>query len=54
MPRLKGYGRGDQVIQVVVKTPTELTSQQEDLLRELAEASGREAAPKKRKGLFKK
>jgi molecular chaperone DnaJ len=53
MPRLKGHGRGDQVIQVVVKTPTNLTKRQEELLKELAEISG-EAVTPKRKGFFKK
>jgi molecular chaperone DnaJ len=36
---LRGYGRGDQYIRVVVRTPTNLTSRQEELLREF-EASG--------------
>lgn len=53
MPRLKGHGRGDQVIQVVVKTPTNLTKRQEELLMELAETSGETVEPK-RKGFFKK
>jgi molecular chaperone DnaJ len=53
MPRLKGYGRGDQVIQVVVKTPTHLTERQEALLRELAESGG-ESVARKKKGFFKK
>lgn len=53
MPRLRGYGRGDQVIQVVVKTPTKLTSHQEELLRELAEISGEPVTPPKKR-LWKK
>ena len=53
MPRLKGYGRGDQIVQVRVRTPTELTKRQEELLRELAEISGEEVAPRK-KGFWKK
>ncbi|MGQ9857704.1 MAG: molecular chaperone DnaJ [Thermodesulfobacteriota bacterium] len=53
MPRLKGHGRGDQVIQVVVKTPTNLTRRQEELLMELAEISGESLTPK-RKGFFRK
>jgi len=35
-PSLRGYGRGDQIIQVVVKTPTGLNKKQEKLLREFA------------------
>jgi molecular chaperone DnaJ len=53
MPRLRGHGRGDQVVQVVVKTPTDLTPRQEELLRELAEAAGEHVAPRK-KGFFRK
>ncbi len=33
-PKLRGYGRGDQVVQIVVKTPNNLTKRQEELLRE--------------------
>ena len=36
-PRLDGRGRGDQVVQVVVAVPTELSAREEELLRELAE-----------------
>jgi molecular chaperone DnaJ len=40
VPRLRGTGRGDLVVQVVVETPTRLAGRQEDLLRELAELRG--------------
>src|SRR5690606_23592928 len=33
MPKLGGYGRGDQLVRVVVETPSKLTSEQKDLLR---------------------
>lgn len=33
IPRLKGHGRGDQLIKVVIKTPTNLSDEQKDLLR---------------------
>jgi molecular chaperone DnaJ len=36
LPHLQGGGRGDLIIRVVVWTPTQLTSQQESLLRQLA------------------
>jgi len=45
---LRGGGRGDQVVQVIIKTPTELTKRQEELLREFAEINGEEPKPKKR------
>ncbi|MEM7272782.1 MAG: molecular chaperone DnaJ [Actinomycetota bacterium] len=36
VPRLRGRGRGDLVLTLVVDTPTELTPEQEELLRMLA------------------
>jgi molecular chaperone DnaJ len=36
-PKIKGYGRGDMVIQAIVKTPKNLTKRQEELLREFEE-----------------
>jgi molecular chaperone DnaJ len=41
---LKGIGRGDQVIQVLVKIPTNLTKKQEELLREFARLTGESAS----------
>lgn len=38
-PKIRGYGRGDQMIQVIVKTPKNLTKQQEEILREFEELS---------------
>lgn len=34
IPHLQGYGRGDQIIEVFVQVPTDLTKKQEELLRE--------------------
>ncbi|HNZ09888.1 MAG TPA: molecular chaperone DnaJ [Smithellaceae bacterium] len=34
IPHLQGYGRGDQIIEVYVEIPTDLSRKQEDLLRE--------------------
>lgn len=39
-PHLRGYGKGDQVIQTVVKIPTHLNKRQEELLKEFARISG--------------
>ena len=36
IPSLRGHGRGDQIIQVLVKTPTGLSKKQEALLKEFA------------------
>ncbi len=40
IPRLRGGGRGDQLVTVQVATPTNLTSEQRDLLGQLAETLG--------------
>jgi molecular chaperone DnaJ len=40
IPHLRGFGRGDQIIETVVKIPTNLNKKQEDLLREFAKQSG--------------
>jgi molecular chaperone DnaJ len=36
IPQLRGTGRGDLVVRIVVETPTRLDDRQEELLRELA------------------
>ncbi|PZE22722.1 molecular chaperone DnaJ [Paenibacillus xerothermodurans] len=40
VPRLRGYGQGDQHVKVVVVTPTNLTDEQKELLREIARQTG--------------
>jgi molecular chaperone DnaJ len=40
VPRLGGYGRGDQVIETTVIVPTDLSKKQEELLKEFARISG--------------
>ncbi|MGH3499155.1 MAG: molecular chaperone DnaJ [Nocardioidaceae bacterium] len=42
VPHLRGTGRGDLVVRVVVATPTKLDEQQEELLRALATSRGEE------------
>ncbi|MGI8613030.1 MAG: molecular chaperone DnaJ [Nocardioidaceae bacterium] len=42
VPRLRGPGRGDLVVDVHVETPTRLDGEQEELLRRLAELRGEE------------
>lgn len=37
IPRIGRYGRGDQIVRIIVDTPTDLTKRQEELLREFAE-----------------
>ena len=49
---LNGMGKGNEIVQVIVKTPTSLTPRQEELLRELAETQGERVDKEKSK--FKK
>ena len=48
MPNVQGYGRGDQIVRVVVDVPKKLTSEQEEILRSLAETMKVNPAPMKR------
>jgi len=43
--RLKGYGQGDQLVRVVIETPTNLNSEQKRLLREFAKSCGEDVHP---------
>lgn len=52
-PDLRGSGRGDQLVRVVVETPRKLTSKQRELLEEFARSSGEEVHPLS-KGFFDK
>jgi molecular chaperone DnaJ len=36
-PNVQGYGKGDQIMEINVQTPSNLTKRQEELLREFAE-----------------
>ncbi|MDQ1912896.1 molecular chaperone DnaJ [Paenibacillus sp. GD4] len=40
VPRLRGYGQGDQHVKVVVVTPTNLNDEQKELLREFSKLNG--------------
>jgi molecular chaperone DnaJ len=42
VPSLRGSGRGDIVVRVVVETPTRLDERQQELMRELAALRGEE------------
>ncbi|MDA8233719.1 MAG: molecular chaperone DnaJ [Clostridia bacterium] len=55
IPNLRGYGRGDQHVQVVVKTPKKLSERQKELLQEFAAESGEKAVGHHRdKGILNK
>jgi molecular chaperone DnaJ len=53
MPDINGRGRGDQLIEIHVETPRNLSPRQEELLRELAELEHLNVSPK-RKSFFEK
>jgi molecular chaperone DnaJ len=40
-PKLRGHGRGDEIVQVIVRTPKNLTKRQEEILREFEEISSK-------------
>jgi molecular chaperone DnaJ len=45
VPHLRGRGRGDLFVHVLVETPSALDSAQEELLRQFAAARGEEVSP---------
>lgn len=48
VPRLRGYGQGDQHVKVIVVTPSSLTEEQKDLLRQFAGSIGEHTHDKQR------
>ena len=49
IPSLGGRGKGDQIIQVIVKTPTGLNKRQETLLKEFAKLESAKLSNKVKK-----
>ena len=45
VPHLRGRGRGDLFVHVLVRRPTELTPEQDELLRQFAAARGEDVSP---------
>jgi molecular chaperone DnaJ len=45
VPDLNGYGRGDEIVRLIVETPRKLSAQQRKLLEEFARISGEEVHP---------
>jgi len=54
VPHLRRNGRGDQIVNVFVATPTKLTGEQKELLRELYKTLGTEPVPQEDRGFFDK
>ncbi|SCG83623.1 molecular chaperone DnaJ [Proteiniborus sp. DW1] len=53
IPNVRGYGRGDQYVKVVVQVPTKLTDKQREILKQFAVESG-EKVYEHKKGFFDK
>tara|TARA_E500000331_G_scaffold139923_1_gene136822 strand:- start:879 stop:1163 length:285 start_codon:yes stop_codon:yes gene_type:complete len=49
VPHLNGRNRGDFVIEVIVDTPTDLTREEEETLRDYASQRREEVSPNKKK-----
>ncbi|HXY44692.1 MAG TPA: molecular chaperone DnaJ [Acidimicrobiales bacterium] len=45
VPKLRARGRGDLLVHIVVDTPTKLSKEEEELIRQLAELRGEAVAP---------
>lgn len=53
VPHVRGRGRGDMLVELVVDTPTDLSEAEEEAFRAIAELRGEEVAPAE-KGFFSK
>lgn len=53
IPEVRGYGRGDQIVQLAVEIPKKLSARQRELLEEFAREEGEEVSPAS-KGFFEK
>lgn len=53
IPNVRGYGRGDQYVKVIVQVPTKLTEKQREILNQFALESGEKVSEHK-KGFFDK
>ncbi|MCR2803199.1 molecular chaperone DnaJ [Paenibacillus soyae] len=56
VPKLRGYGTGDQHVKVTIVTPTNLTDEQKELLRQFGGVSGESASEQEEhhENIFKK
>jgi molecular chaperone DnaJ len=48
IPKLRGNGRGDQLVVINVEVPTRLSSEQRELFEKLASSLGSEVSPQER------
>jgi len=54
VPHLRGGGRGDMLVRANVVTPKQLSKEQKELLRQLAESMGTDVTPQEDKGFMGK
>jgi molecular chaperone DnaJ len=54
VPNVRGYGQGDQHVKVRVITPKNLSEDQKELLRKLAELSGNDSPDEQNESIFSK
>ena len=54
MPDVRGYSSGDEFVKVTVKTPTKLSNEQKELLRQLGTSLGESSKEPTRKSVFKR
>jgi molecular chaperone DnaJ len=54
VPHLRGGGRGDMLVRANVVTPRQLSKEQKELLRQLAESMGTDVKPQDDKGFMGK
>jgi molecular chaperone DnaJ len=54
VPRLRGSGRGDQVVIARVVTPTDLSDEQRELLLQLGKTLGKEVSPQRERNILDK
>ncbi|MDF2927504.1 MAG: chaperone protein dnaJ [Paenibacillaceae bacterium] len=54
VPRLRGYGQGDQHVKVVIVTPTNLNEEQKELLRQFSGGTNGELMHDKQQSIFER
>ena len=54
VPRLRGNGRGDMIVHAHVMTPGDLSKEQKELLKKLADSMGVDVRPQEDRGLMGK
>ena len=52
-PNIHGYGRGDQLVKIMIETPTKLTKEQKELLSKFALLAGESVQPNRKNFLDK-